>query len=299
MDEVKSCLGFAIDCGTLWKGAGVTVMAFILFVGSVYVLLSAILGRYMGFLVLIVAFSGWMVIQSSLWLFGFYSQGLETPTNLGPRGSEPAWVVLEASPGSTSDPTRRSRNTPPVRGRSPTRTTLSRRPTSRARAVPSPRSSPSSSTRNWGSPRPIPPRCQGTQFSVDSIKFSEAEDGKTKLAVVESHFNGGGPQWTVSLYYDSGSVPRYSYMFLGGSIIIFLAFLPLLDRAEKKRKEFLTGGERTRLVRTRVAQRTEARREAMIGAESIPLLDQGSVQFILLGVTILVTAFLMWITIAK
>lgn len=37
----------------------------------------------------------------------------------------------------------------------------------------------------------------------------------------------------------------------------------------------------------------------MIGAETVPLLDQGSVQFILLGVTILVTAFIMWITIAK
>jgi hypothetical protein len=36
----------------------------------------------------------------------------------------------------------------------------------------------------------------------------------------------------------------------------------------------------------------------MIGAE-IPLLDQGSVQFILFGVMVLVVLFLMWITIAK
>lgn len=36
----------------------------------------------------------------------------------------------------------------------------------------------------------------------------------------------------------------------------------------------------------------------MIGAE-IPLLDEGSVQFILLGVMILAVAALMWITIAK
>ena len=103
MEEARSCLGFALDCATLWKGAGVTIMGFILFVGSVYVLLSAIMGRYMGFLVLVVAFSGWMIVQSALWLFGFWSQGLETPTNLGPRGSEPAWVVLEASTGETSD----------------------------------------------------------------------------------------------------------------------------------------------------------------------------------------------------
>jgi hypothetical protein len=36
----------------------------------------------------------------------------------------------------------------------------------------------------------------------------------------------------------------------------------------------------------------------MFGAE-VPLLDQGSVQFILLGVTMLVVLALLWITIAK
>jgi hypothetical protein len=34
-------------------------------------------------------------------------------------------------------------------------------------------------------------------------------------------------------------------------------------------------------------------------AESIPLLDQGSIQFILLGVMILAVFFVLWITIAK
>jgi hypothetical protein len=32
-------------------------------------------------------------------------------------------------------------------------------------------------------------------------------------------------------------------MFLGGSILLFLIHLPLLDRAEKSRKEILTGGQ--------------------------------------------------------
>jgi hypothetical protein len=31
-------------------------------------------------------------------------------------------------------------------------------------------------------------------------------------------------------------------MFLVGSTILFVVHLPLLDRAERKRKEFLTGG---------------------------------------------------------
>ncbi|MGI8617392.1 MAG: hypothetical protein ACR2L4_11550, partial [Actinomycetota bacterium] len=89
---MESCLGFNVDCGTLLKGAGVTLMGFILFVGSVYLILTAILGRWMGYLVLMVAFSGWMILLSAMWAFGFYSQGPDTPVNLGPRGAEPSWV---------------------------------------------------------------------------------------------------------------------------------------------------------------------------------------------------------------
>jgi hypothetical protein len=34
-------------------------------------------------------------------------------------------------------------------------------------------------------------------------------------------------------------------------------------------------------------------------AQTTPLLDQGSIQFILFGVMVLVVLFLMWVTIAK
>jgi hypothetical protein len=37
----------------------------------------------------------------------------------------------------------------------------------------------------------------------------------------------------------------------------------------------------------------------VIAQETVPLLDQGSIQFILLGVMMLVVLFLLWITIAK
>lgn len=238
----NSCLGFALDCGVFWKGAGVTIMAFIIFVGSVYVLLSAILGRYMGFLVLIVAFSGWMMIQSSLWLFGYWSQGLETPTNLGPRGSEPAWVVLEASPGGTSDRYDVFSKYPAAPWVIPDESDPDQSADVQSASGAVTAFLAEQTNEELGREETDPTAITGTQFSVDSIRFAEAEDGKTPVAVAQSHFNGGGPQWTVSLYDDSGSVPRYSFMFLAGSIIIFLIFLPLLDRAEKKRKEFLTGG---------------------------------------------------------
>jgi hypothetical protein len=38
---------------------------------------------------------------------------------------------------------------------------------------------------------------------------------------------------------------------------------------------------------------------ALIAQESVPLLDQGSVQFILLTVMLLVVAFLIWLTIPR
>ena len=89
MEHTASCLGFAVDCDVLWKGVGVTVAGVVLFIGSVYVLLSAVFGRYLGYLVLSVAFWGWLIIQSALWLFGFWAQGPDThssPTH-GDAGS--------------------------------------------------------------------------------------------------------------------------------------------------------------------------------------------------------------------
>ena len=79
-----------------WKGTLITICAFILFVGSIYVLLAAVYGLRMGYLVTAVAFFGWMTIQSGIWLFGFWSQGPETKTNLGPRGPDSAWIVDSA-----------------------------------------------------------------------------------------------------------------------------------------------------------------------------------------------------------
>ena len=42
--------------------------------------------------------------------------------------------------------------------------------------------------------------------------------------------------------HDSGSVNRYSWMFLIGSVVGLAIHLPLLDLAERRRKEVLTGG---------------------------------------------------------
>jgi hypothetical protein len=232
------CLGFNVDCGTLAKGAGVTVMGFILFVGSVYLILSAVLGRWMGYLVLMVSFAGWMAILAALWAFGFYSQGPDTPVNLGPRGAEPAWVPLLVSTGETSDRYETFRSYPEG-------------PWEEAEQGELPSSTQSVSgvvtaylaeqaNEELGIPEIDATAITAVDFTVDRISF--APDGETSLSVVEAHFTEGGPLVTVSLYHDSGSVPRYSYMFLAGSVVLFGIHLPLLDAAERKRREFLTGG---------------------------------------------------------
>jgi hypothetical protein len=234
------CLGFNVDCGTLAKGAGAVLMGFTIFIGSVYLLLSAVLGRWMGYLVLVVAFSGWIAMLSALWTFGFFSQGPDTPVNLGPRGAEPAWVPLLVSTGETSDRYRVFASYPEG-------------PWNEVEGVELPASTQSvggvvtaylaeRANEELDIPDTDPTAVTSVDFSVDRIHFAPAEDENTSLAVVQAHFTEGGPLVTVSLYHDSGSVPRYSFMFLGGSILLFAIHLPLLDAAERKRREFLTGG---------------------------------------------------------
>ena len=241
MPPVSHCLGFAIDCGTIFKGVGVVVMGFILFVGSIYLLLTAVFGRYMAYLVVIVALSGWLIIQSSLWLIGFKSQGPVTPLNLGPKGAVAAWVVLDAENGTTST----RYDTYKAYPNSPWKEPNVNDPLQLADvqsvdgAVETFLAAQLNETLkiNPDSPAAI----QTTSFTVSDLRFATAPDG-TRLAVAQASYNGGGPLWTVSLYYDKGSEPRYSIMFLVATILIFGIHVPLLDRAEKKRKAFLTGG---------------------------------------------------------
>ncbi|MEX2101267.1 MAG: hypothetical protein WEA54_01905, partial [Actinomycetota bacterium] len=236
--ETHSCLGFAIECDTLWKGALTVVMAFVIFVACVWVLLAAVFGRRMGYLVLMVTLSGWMVILSASWLFGFWAQGVETPTNLGPRGSDPSWVVVDSSIQLTSDefPLADSYPAEPwapldieasIQGVTGTVQTFLAEEANHELGV------------EEGDPSAL----ETSAFNVENIRFATAEDDKTSLAMAQGNFSGGGPQVTVLLKHDSGSIPRYSYMFLGASVLLFLIHLPLLDRAEKSRKQILTGGD--------------------------------------------------------
>ena len=235
-----TCLGFDVACDTLIKGGLSVVMGFVLFVGSVLLLLSAIFGRRMGYLVLAVSFFGWMFMLSALWAFGFWSQGTETPTNLGPRGIEPAWVVEAA--GTEPEATYEAYAAYPdaATWRAPGTNDAD------AESVQSVQGAVQSylahlANEEQGLEIFDPGAVQTIDFEVQDIRFHATDDG-VSLAAAEAFYRGGGPRLTVYLRHDSGSVPIYSWAFMIASLVGLAVHLPLLDRAEKKRKQILTGG---------------------------------------------------------
>ncbi len=232
-----TCIGLHLDCETFIKGALVVIASFAMFIGSVYVLLAAIFGRWMGYLVLMAALSGWMVLFSALWLFGFWSQGPTTPTNLGPQGSVPSWIALDGGLQAGSVRYETFTDYPGDPWKVPTEANDA--------SVQSVEGAVKSflaekANEELGLEHDAPDAITGTQFTVQNMRF--APEGGVSLAVAQAYYNGGGPLIIVTLYHDPGSVERYSHLFLVGSILLFALHLPLLDRAEKKRKEFLVGG---------------------------------------------------------
>lgn len=221
------------------KGVLVTVCAVVLFVGSVYVLLSAVFGLRMGYLVLAVSFFGWLIILASIWTFGVPG----TRPDLGPRGTEPHWQVIAA--GTTSIQTDFEETT---------------QYPERPWRLPDQVSKPSVDSVKTAIQKYLAARAQEelegeggegegdefefdfTDFGVEDIEFAGADGGRIHLAAGRGFYTPGGPAITVFLRYDSGNVDVYSKSFLAAAVLGFVIHLPFLDRAERKRKAILTGG---------------------------------------------------------
>src|SRR5436305_28188 len=199
--HIPTCLGFHVECGTMFKGVGVTVMGFILFIGSVYLLLSAILGRWMAYLLIVVTFAGWMAVLSVMWLTGFFiSGGLpgNTHPNTGPNGQPAAWTPLHAG------------DTPPT-GLDPKYAPFSSFPNAPWKEITNPTDpdvqAAASAAETYlalqantalGIYDPFAENAiTSTQFSVDHVEFATGADGKTKLSIVVAHFANGGPRTIV------------------------------------------------------------------------------------------------------
>lgn len=220
------------------EGSLVVVAALILFLGSVWLLAAAILGVRMGYLVTAVGFFGFMIILSALWAFG--APG--TPAYLGPQGQLPHWVavaqgqevrsptfpVLQRYPGGPwTDPGDAPELAPEVEGATQSfQEFLAERANEELSAA------------------GVEGRVDPQEFQIRELRFAEAEDG-TQLSAARAFSATGGTEVMVFGYKDLGSEPLPSYLFLLGAIIGFAVHVPFLDRAERRRKDVLTGGDQS------------------------------------------------------
>ncbi len=219
------------------KGVLVFVSAVVLFVGSPYLLASAVLGLRMGYLVVATALFAWMIIFASIWTFGLYSQGPATPRYLGPRATEAHWQVIAAGTGSQTTKYPETASYPGRPWWSPA--------TGGAASSSIPTVSTALQTYLASQAAKGVVEVEGplapANFVIQNVKFATAADG-THLAAATGFYTSGGPAITLFAYHDKGDVPMWSWLFLVTSVVLFVVHVPLLDRAERSRKEILTGG---------------------------------------------------------
>ncbi len=222
------------DTRTFLEGWAATISSMVLFVGSVYLLVSAIFGLRMGYLVTATGFFAFMLILSALWTFG--APG--TPRYLGPKGDLPHWVgvgagfelasptypVIEQYPGGPW----READTPAREAEV--------EPASEALAVLVAETA-TAQLEEEGAAGEL----EAGDFVVEDVRFTEVED--TELAAGRVFLAAGGPEIVAFGYLDRGNEPMPSWAFLIGSLIGFAVHLPLPDRAERRRKAILTGGD--------------------------------------------------------
>jgi hypothetical protein len=217
------------------EGSLVVVAGIVLFGGATWLLAAAVMGVRMGYLVTATALFGFMVILSSIWTFG--APG--TPRFLGPKGDLPQWFglaqgidvtsptfpVVERYPGEPwTDPSQQPALSPEVEA-----ATLAFQEFLAEEAT--------AELQRSGLEGEVTPET----FEMEDMRFATVEE--TQLAMARAFAASGGPEVVVVGYKDPGNEGVPSFIFLGASLIGFVAHLPWLDRAEKKRKEILTGGE--------------------------------------------------------
>jgi hypothetical protein len=217
------------------EGVLVVVSGLLIFGGSVFLLLSAIFGLRMGYLLAATGFFAFMLILSALWVFG--APG--TPRYLGPKGELPAWIPLAAGQQLTSP-------TYPVVEQFPDDpwTSPEEDPSLTAEveaATLAMQEFLAEEAQAELSREQIEGEVAPDDFQITDLEFVTV-DG-TPLSAARAFASGGGPEVTVVAYKDPGNEPLPSYLFLVGSVIGFVVHLPFLDRAERKRKEILTGGQ--------------------------------------------------------
>jgi hypothetical protein len=216
------------------EGILVVVAAFVLFGGAVWLLTSAVMGVQLGYLITATATFGFLIILTALWSFG--APG--TPPFLGPKGDLPAWIGVGAGTSLSSPTFPVIQRYPDEPWQEPGDAGLTAEVEPATLALQEFLAEEASAeVREAGIEGEVTPE----QFEIQDLRFTEVDD--TQLVSARAFANTGGPEVEVFGYKDPGNESLPSYLFLAGSVLGFLIHLPFLDRAERKRKEVLTGGE--------------------------------------------------------
>ncbi len=210
----------------------VLVAAMVLFPGTVWLLTGAIFGNRMGYLISATAFFGFMIILSALWTFG--APG--TNPFLGPRGDSPAWVAVAGGQQLTSQRVPLVEQYP----EGPWKPAKEDDPELEAATLAFQEFLAEEASHELEG-QGIEGEVEPTAFVVEGLEFAEYEG--RPVAIGRGFAAAGGPEVLVFGYKDPGNEGLPSYLSLAASLIGFAVHLPFLDRAERKRKELLTGGQ--------------------------------------------------------
>jgi hypothetical protein len=215
------------------EGALVVVTSIILFPGSVFLLLSAIFGVRMGYLVAATGFFAFFIILAALWSFG--APG--TLPFLGPKGDLPAWKPLAAAEDLTSPTFPVIDEYPGGPWQPPGKRTTGQVEPATTAIQEFLAEEAQAELRQAGVEGELAPE----DFQVTEVMFTQV--GETKLAGATAFASTGGRTVEVVAHLDPGNLAIPSYVALGVAVVGFLVHLPFLDRAERRRKDVLTGGE--------------------------------------------------------
>lgn len=234
---------------TFAKGLLAVVASLILFVGTVYVILAAIMGLRMAYLVVAVSLFGWMILFSTIWIFQPTIFGVRNVVpNQGPRGTEAHWQVFAAGTGALSTRFPETAKYPgrpwePATAKTKTGADNAKAAIQNYLAAQAERLFTRQGEKVCDPAEPTETNCisvDPTSFAVEDFMFTVS--GHTNLVGAHAFYQAGGPEVTVFGYHDRGNVPVYSWAFFAASIVGFIIHVPFLDRAERRRKAILTGG---------------------------------------------------------
>jgi len=223
------------ETATFVKGVLVIVSSFVLFVGTVWLLLAAIFGVRMGYLMTATGFFAFMIVLASIWSFG--APG--TPKFLGPKGELPHWVAVSAGLELSSSTYPAIERYPAGPWKTPGKDLAAEVEPVTLTFEDFLAEEANAELREAG----IEGEVTAEDFAISDLRFATIDGAE--LAAARGFAVDGGPVVEIFGFRDKGDESLPSYLFLAAAVLGFAAHLPFLDRAERRRKEILTGGDQS------------------------------------------------------